>query len=93
MEQQNEQVEVHEGRPTGTVISVRLRPEEADLLDDLAERHGLSLSDTVREGLLALRARDAAVRQAYTASVSTESLGSLPRDYTDAGKTLITSGT
>lgn len=86
----DQQVEVHEGRRVGVVISVRLKPEEAELLDDLAERHGLSLSDTVRQGLYALRASDASAGQAYTGSISTESLGSLPA-YTGAPETLVSS--
>jgi hypothetical protein len=63
---------------------------EAELLDELADRHGLSLSDTVRQGMYALRASDASMRQAYTGSVSIESLGSLPRDYTSAPKPIVT---
>ncbi len=91
MESKDEQqVEIEEGRRVGVVISVRLKPEEADLLDELAERHGLSLSDTVREGLSALRARDASRLQAYTASIAIESHGMSPREFTEGRKSLVT---
>lgn len=42
---------VRKGRPVGTVISVRLKPEEADLLEALSERDGRTLSETLRVAL------------------------------------------
>lgn len=50
-EQPDEGIQVHEGRRAGVVISVRLKPEEADLLEGLAERDGRSLSETLRVAL------------------------------------------
>jgi hypothetical protein len=44
-------IQVHEGRRTGVVVSVRLKPHEADLLEALAERAGRTLSETLRVGL------------------------------------------
>jgi hypothetical protein len=66
----HEKVEVHEGRRAGIVISVRLKPDEADLLDDLADRYGLSLSDTVRHGLFALRDQPRYRGEAFTGGAS-----------------------
>lgn len=44
-------VEVHEGRRAGIVVSVRLKPDEADLLEALAERDGRTMSETLRIAL------------------------------------------
>jgi hypothetical protein len=48
------EIEVHEGRRTGVVVSVRLKPNEADLLEALAERDGRTLSETLRVALHSL---------------------------------------
>ena len=45
------EITVHEGRKAGVVVSVRLKPAEADLLEALAERDGRTLSETLRIGL------------------------------------------
>ena len=47
----HDDIQVHEGRRTGMVVSVRLKPDEADLLSALAERDGRSLSETLRVAL------------------------------------------
>lgn len=44
-------IQVHEGRRAGVVVSVRLKPDEADLLEALAERDGRTLSETLRVAL------------------------------------------
>ncbi|MHB8660045.1 MAG: ribbon-helix-helix domain-containing protein [Solirubrobacteraceae bacterium] len=44
-------VQHHEGRRAGIVISVRLKPDEAELLRALSERDGRTLSDTLRIAL------------------------------------------
>jgi Ribbon-helix-helix protein, copG family len=44
-------IQVHEGRRTGVVVSVRLKPHEADLLEALARRDGRTLSETLRIAL------------------------------------------
>jgi hypothetical protein len=44
-------VKVHEGHQAGVVVSVRLKPDEANLLEALAERDGRSLSETLRIAL------------------------------------------
>lgn len=44
-------IQVHEGRRAGIVVSVRLKPQEADLLEALAERDGRTLSETLRIAL------------------------------------------
>lgn len=46
-----DQVQVHEGRRVGVVVSVRLKADEADLLEALAERDGRTLSETLRSAL------------------------------------------
>jgi Ribbon-helix-helix protein, copG family len=46
-----EQVPVHEGRRAGVVVSVRLKADEADLLEALAARDGRTLSETLRSAL------------------------------------------
>lgn len=53
-QKKNDEVEVHEGRRTGTIVSVRLKPDEADLLEALAERQGRTLSETMRVALQVL---------------------------------------
>jgi len=47
-------IQVHEGRPAGVVVSVRLKPADAELLEALAERNGRTLSETLRVALHAL---------------------------------------
>lgn len=55
----NEDVKVHEGRKVGLTVSLRLKPEEAEILAALSERYETTLSDTVRLALTALaRAAD-----------------------------------
>jgi hypothetical protein len=44
-------IQVHERRRAGVVVSVRLKPDEADLLEALAERDGRTLSETLRVAL------------------------------------------
>jgi predicted DNA-binding protein len=46
-----DEAQSQEGRRTGVVVSVRLKPEEADLLEALSERDGRSLSETLRVAL------------------------------------------
>ena len=46
-----EGVEVNHGNPAGAVVSVRLTPDEMDLLTSLAEASGQTLSKTLRRGL------------------------------------------
>lgn len=46
--------EVHEGRRVGAVVSVRLKPDEAELLEALSEREGRTMSETLRAALHAL---------------------------------------
>jgi hypothetical protein len=53
-------IQVHEGRRTGVVVSVRLKPEEADLLEALSTRDGRTLSETLRVGLHCLASAPAA---------------------------------
>jgi hypothetical protein len=53
----NDKIEVHEGRRAGVVVSVRLKPDEADLLEGLAQRDGRTLSETLRVGLHCLANR------------------------------------
>lgn len=50
----NEDIQVHEPRRSGVIVSVRLKPHEADLLEALAERDGRTLSETLRVALHAL---------------------------------------
>ncbi len=47
----DDKVTVHEGRRVGSVVSVRLKPEEAELLEALSERDGRTLSETLRLAL------------------------------------------
>lgn len=72
MEHDHDEVQVHEGRPAGTVLSVRLGPDDAKLLMELRARHGGTLSDIVRQGLRALAERSSSGGAAYTAPVATE---------------------
>jgi len=46
-----EVVEVNQGDPADAVISVRLTPDEMDLLTSLAEASGQTLTGTLRRGL------------------------------------------
>ena len=49
-----EVVGVSRGKPAGGIVSVRLKPEEMDLLSALSEVGGRTLSDTLRLGLRCL---------------------------------------
>lgn len=44
-------VQLHEGHRAGIVVSVRLKPDEAELLRALSSRDGRTLSETLRVGL------------------------------------------
>ena len=44
-------IQRHEGSRAGIVLSVRLKPDEAELLRALAERDARTLSDTLRIAL------------------------------------------
>jgi len=48
---EKDDIQVHEGRRAGIVVSVRLKASEADLLEALAERDGRTLSETLRIAL------------------------------------------
>lgn len=50
-EPQSTDRQVHEGRRVGAVISVRLKPDELELLEALAERDGRTMSETLRLAL------------------------------------------
>lgn len=47
-------IQVHEGRRAGIVVSVRLRADEADLLEALSERDKRTMSETLRVALHSL---------------------------------------
>jgi hypothetical protein len=47
----NDDIQVHEGRRVGAVVSLRLKPDEAELLSALAARDGRTLSETLRLAL------------------------------------------
>jgi hypothetical protein len=47
-------IQHHEGNRAGIVVSVRLKPEEAELLRGLSDRDGRTLSETLRVALHAL---------------------------------------
>jgi Ribbon-helix-helix protein, copG family len=50
-EDQYTDIERHAGQRAGIVVSVRLKPDEAELLRALSERDGRSLSETLRVAL------------------------------------------
>jgi hypothetical protein len=50
-------VEVHKGRKVGVTVSLRLKPDEAEILAALSRRYDTSLSETLRLGLAALASR------------------------------------
>jgi hypothetical protein len=56
-------IQVHEGRRAGVVVSVRLKPSEAELLEALAERDGRTLSETLRVALHSLATSPGAGRK------------------------------
>lgn len=49
--QQYTDIQRHEGARAGIVVSVRLKPDEAELLRALSERDGRTLSETLRVAL------------------------------------------
>jgi hypothetical protein len=59
----NKDVQVHEGRRAGVVVSVRLKAAEADLLEALASRDGRTLSETLRLALHAFASSPGAGRE------------------------------
>lgn len=52
-------IERHKGREAGIVVSVRLRSDEAALLEQLSERDGRTMSETLRIALRALEREQA----------------------------------
>ncbi len=56
-------IQVHEGRRAGVVVSVRLKADEAELLEALAERDGRTLSETLRVALHTLATSPGAGRK------------------------------
>jgi hypothetical protein len=56
-------IQVHEGRRAGVVVSVRLKAEEAELLEALAERDGRTMSETLRVALHTLATSPGAGRE------------------------------
>jgi hypothetical protein len=47
-------IEVHKGRKVGLTVSLRLKPDEAEVLAALSQRYDASLSETLRLALSAL---------------------------------------
>jgi hypothetical protein len=50
-------IEVHKGRKVGVTVSLRLKPDEAEVLAALSRRYDTSLSETLRLALSALASR------------------------------------
>jgi hypothetical protein len=50
----DDDVTVHEGRKVGLTVSLRLKPDEAEMLAALSQRYEMTLSDTMRLALTAL---------------------------------------
>jgi len=53
-EPSGDEIQVHEGRRVGMTVSLRLRPEEAEILTELVRRYDATVSETVRLALNAL---------------------------------------
>ena len=83
-EPQPEQVTVHSGRPVGMTLSVRLRPEEAEVLVSLSKRYELSVSDTIRFAIDSLgRATDFTRLRVQTSGPGRFTVGDPQTQFTD----------
>src|SRR5215218_4120746 len=69
------EVQVHEGRPVGMTVSLRLKPEDAELLGVLSRRHGMTVSETLRLAIHSL----ASSTDYRTLKVQNSGLGSFTR--------------
>ena len=65
------------GRRAGGIVSVRLKPEELELLSGLSHASGRTLSDTLRLGLRCLGERPASAASATTAEPAAGTSGSV----------------
>jgi len=72
-----EVVGVSEGKRAGAIVSVRLKPEEMDLLAALSEIGGRTLSDTLRMGLRCLGDRPALATGGSAAEPAVRTSGSV----------------
>jgi hypothetical protein len=81
----NDEVQVHGGRPTGITVSVRLKPDEAQLLTALSRRYEATLSETLRLALHSL----GGASDYTTLRVQSSGLGSFTRGTIEE-QTLVT---
>jgi hypothetical protein len=72
-----EVVGVSQGKRAGGIVSVRLKPDEMDLLSALSEMGGRTLSDTLRLGLRCLGDRSTLAKGASTAEPAVRTSGSV----------------
>jgi len=70
-------VGVSQGKRAGGIVSVRLKPEEMDLLSALSEVGGRTLSDTLRLGLRCLGDRPTLATGASAAEPAVRTSGSV----------------
>jgi hypothetical protein len=75
MGDETNEVQVHEGRPTGITVSVRLKPDEAQVLTSLSRRYEMTLSETLRLALHSL----AGSSDYTTLKIQSSGLGSFTR--------------
>jgi hypothetical protein len=80
-----EEIQVHEGRAVGMTVSVRLRPEEAEMLVMLSRRHNSTLSDTLRLALHSLaRSTDFTTLRVQSSGLGRFTVGSPKSNLSDA---------
>jgi predicted transcriptional regulator len=94
-----EDIELGEGtvrverRPkAGVVVSVRLAPEEADQLEEIAERRGVPLSRVAREAIVTYLTRGPLAQPAVAPWTVASTAGALSVRYSEYGVVSSTTG-
>jgi hypothetical protein len=87
-DQEHDEIQVNEGRKVGVTVSLRLKPDEAEVLASLSQRYEMTLSETLRLALSSL-ARSAdysklSVQTSGIGSFTSEALGSGDRGLVTA---------
>lgn len=86
----DEEIQVHEGRRAGIVVSVRLGPSDAELLGLLRRKYGGNLSAVMRQGLHALAVEAAPGRVAYESSAESYTGGTASESFPPPGQAVAT---
>jgi predicted transcriptional regulator len=88
----DEPIELERRSRAGVVVSVRLSPDEADRLQDIAERRQTTLSRVAREAIKTYLTHGPVKQPAASPWTGASSFGQLVLSYSGFGSTVRTSG-